>query len=106
MTRDVQKQKAWYAAYYKANSEKMKARITERYKANPEKRKAWYRARYKANPEKEKARAEAYRKANPEKIKLRDAQKYNPGLPQELLAVIVMKNMIAKEIRNQTNQTT
>lgn len=34
------------------------------------------------------------------------AKRNNPGLPEELLAVIVMKNMIRKEIRNQTKQTT
>ena len=30
----------------------------------------------------------------------------NPNLPEELLKVIIMKNMIRKEIKNQTNQTT
>ena len=37
---------------------------------------------------------------------MKQARQNNPGLPEELLAVIVMKNMIRKEIRNQTNPTT
>ena len=40
------------------------------------------------------------------KVKLRSARINNPGLPEELLAIIALKNMIREEIRNQTNQTT
>ena len=105
MARDPEKAKARCAAWYKANLEKAKASRAAYRKANLEKAKARDAARYKANPEKVKARLEAWGKANPDKMKLKENRKNNPGLPDQLLAVIVMQNMIRKEIRNQTNQT-
>jgi hypothetical protein len=89
--KDPEKEKARILAWKKANPEKVKARAAKWYKDNSEKVKAWN---------------SAYRKANPEKNVLNAAKRYNPNAPQELLAVIVMKNMIRKEIRNQINQRT
>ena len=88
---------------------------------NPEKEKAYQIARYRANAEKIKQKSARWKKENPEKQTIYrkkwaannpmmdlfwSAKSNNRGLPKELLAVIVMKNMIRKEIRNQTNQTT
>ena len=73
-------EKAYKAAWRKANPEKVKASAATWQKANPEKVKATTTAWRKANPEKVKASGAAYQEANTEKVKVSKTawQKANP----------------------------
>ena len=92
--------------YYRDNVNVIRQKQRDAYKANPGKYKYASDRWREANADRVRAKQSSWYKANPEKLKLYTARQANPGLPEELLAVIVMKNMIRKEIKNQTKPTT
>jgi hypothetical protein len=92
--------------YYRDNVDVIRQKQRDAYKANPKKAKNASDRWRKANANRVKAKQSLWYKANPEKLKLYTARQTNPGASEELLKVIVLKNMIREEIRKQTNQTT